>query len=220
MNAKEIEDIGDIENFKPLTYDVLMDHNLSLSVENHIPFAFNNVIADAYTDEQLTNELRSILIVRNDETRMESRELDKYIKRVAHTFIASLVALPFPICDLHYAYTDTSCIPNTIPTNYIDLNMKLYLLLCGYVVIVGVVVNILSTLFNLNSLRNGMIRCNNITRPAGVLLHAYGATIFWGYLDTRHSCNNQVYAYLLISITMKVVGNIISNGHYLHVKFK
>lgn len=220
MNAKEIEDIGDIENFRPLTYDVLMDHNLSLSVENHIPFAFNNVIADAYTDEQLTNELRSILIVRNDETRMESRELDKYIKRVAHAFIASLVALPLPICDLHFAYTDTSCIPETIHTRYMNLNMKLYLLLCGYIAICALVINILTVLFHLNALHNAMICCNNITRPAGVLLHVYGATIFWGYLDTRHSCNNQVYTYLLISITIKVVGNIISNGHYLHVKFK
>ena len=43
MSLYEIEDVGDIENFRPLTYDVLMDHNLSVSVDNHIPFAFNNV---------------------------------------------------------------------------------------------------------------------------------------------------------------------------------
>ena len=220
MSLYEIEDVGDIENFRPLTYDVLMDHNLSVSVENHIPFAFNNVIADAYTDEQLTNQLKSILIVRDDDTRRDTQELDKYFKRVAHTFIASLVALPLPICDLHYAYTDRSCIPDTIRTRYINLQMKLYLLLCGYIVICALVINILSALFNLNALHNAMLRCNNITRPVGVLLHVYGATIFWGYLDTRHSCNHQVYNYLLISITMKVVGNIISNGHYLHVKFK
>jgi hypothetical protein len=214
------DEIGDIENFRPLTYDVLMDHNLSISVENHIPFAFNNVIADAYTDEQLTNELKSILIIRNDETRREDYEVDKYIKRVFYTFIACLVALPLPICDLHYAYTDTSCIPETIHTRYMILNMKLYLLLCGYTVIIALIVNILSVIFNLHSIHNTLLRCNDITRPAGVLLHVYGATIFWGYLDTRHSCNNQVYAYLLISITMKIVGNIISNGHYLRVKFK
>jgi hypothetical protein len=214
------EEIDDIENFKPLTYDVLMDHNLSLSVENHIPFSFSNVIADAYTDEQLTNELKSILIVREHDARREDYELNKYIKRVAHVFIASLVAIPLPICDLHYAYTDRSCIPDTIQTRYMNLNMKLYLLLCGYIVIIGLVINILTALFHLNALHNAMIRGNNITRPVGVLLHVYGATIFWGYLDTRHSCNNQVYTYLLISITMKVVGNIISNAHYLHVKFK
>jgi hypothetical protein len=214
------EEINDIENFRPLTYDVLMDHNLSISVENHIPFAFNNVIVDAYTNEQLTNELKSILIIRNDETRREDYELDKYIKRVFYTFVASFVALPLPICDLHYAYTDTSCIPDTIQTRYMNLNMKLYLLLCGYIVICALVINILSALFNLNTIHNTMIRCNDIVRPAGVLLHVYGATIFWGYLDANHSCNNKVYAYLLISITMKVVGNIISNGHYLHVKFK
>jgi hypothetical protein len=213
-------EVDDIENFKPLTYDVLMDHNLSISVENHIPFAFSNVIADAYTDEQLTNQLRSILIVRDDETHRESRELNKYIKRVTHVFIACLVAIPLPICDLHFAYTDTSCIPDTIHTNYINLNMKLYLLLCGYIVICAIVINILTALFHLNALHNGMIHCNNITRPFGALMHAYGATIFWGYLDTRHSCNHQVHAYLLISITMKVMGNIISNAHYLRVKFK
>jgi hypothetical protein len=214
------EELGDIENFKPLTYDVLMDHNLSISVENHIPFAFNNVIADAYTDEQLTNELRSILIVRDDETRREDYELNKYIKRISHILIASLIALPLPICDLHYAYTDTSCIPETIHTNYINLNMKLYLLLCAYIVIFALVMNILSALFNWNTIHNGLLRSDEIARPAGVLLHVYGATIFWGYLDARHSCNSQVYAYLLISITMKVIGNIISNGHYLYVKFK
>jgi hypothetical protein len=218
MFAEEIDDIGDIENFRPLTYDVLMDHNLSISVDNHIPFS--NVIADAYTDEQLTNQLRSILIVRDDETHRESRELNKYIKRVSHTLIGSLVAFPFPICDLHFAYTDTSCIPDTIHTNYINLNMKLYLLLCGYIVIVSLVINILVTLFNFHTVHNTLILCNDITRPFGALLHVYGATIFWGYLDGRHTCNNEVYTYLMISITIKVVGNIISNGLYLRVKFK
>ena len=220
MSLYEIDNIGDIENFRPLTYDVLMDHNLSISVENHIPFAFNNVIADAFTDEQLTNELKSILIDRNDETRREDYELDKNIKRVTTTFVASLIALPLPICDLHFAYTDRSCIPDTIRTRYMVLQMKLYLLLCGYIVICALVINILSALFNLNTIHNTMLRCNDIVRPAGVLLHVYGATIFWGYLDANHSCNNQVYTYLFISITMKVVGNIISNGHYLRVKFK
>jgi len=213
-----LNEVDDIENFAPLTYDVLMDHNLSISVDNHIPFS--NVIADAYTDEQLTNQLRSILIVRDDETRRDAEELNKYIKRVSHTLIASLVAFPFPICDLHYAYTDTSCIPDTIHTNYINLHMKLYLLLCGYIVIVSLVINILVTLFNLYTVHNTLVLCNDIMRPVGGLLHVYGAIIFWGYIDPSHTCNNQVYAYLMISITIKVVGNIISNGLYLRLKFK
>lgn len=214
-----LNEVDDIENFAPLTYDVLMDHNLSISVENHIPFAFNNVITDAYTDEQLTNQLRSILIVRDDDTRRDAEELDKYIKHVSNTLIASLVALPFPICDLHYAYTDTSCIPDTIQTNYINLHMKLYLVLCGYIVIVTLALNILVALFNLPTVHNTLIVCNDIMRPVGGLLHVYGAIIFWGYLDGRHTCNNQVYTYLMISITIKVMGNIISNLLYLRVKF-
>lgn len=213
-----LNEVDDIENFAPLTYDVLMDHNLSISVDNHIPFS--NVIADAYTDEQLTNQLRSILIVRDDDTRRDAEELNKYIKRVSNTLIASLVAFPFPICDLHYAYTDTSCIPDTIHTNYINLHMKLYLLLCGYIVIVSLFINILVTLFNLHTVHNTLVLCNDIMRPVGGLLHVYGATIFWGYLDPSHTCNNQVYTYLMISITIKVVGNIISNGLYLRLKFK
>ncbi len=91
----------DIENYPPLTYNVLMDHNLSISIDNHIPFSLNNAIAPAFTDEQLNNELRSILIVRDDETRRESREINKYVIRVAHTLVACLIALPIPICDLH-----------------------------------------------------------------------------------------------------------------------
>lgn len=213
-----LNEVDDIENFAPLTYDVLMDHNLSISVDNHIPFS--NVIADAYTDEQLTNQLRSILIVRDDETRRDAEELNNYIKRVSNTLITSLVALPFPICDLHYAYTDTSCIPDTIQTNYINLNMKLYLLLCGYIVIVTLVINILAALFNLHTVHNTLVISNDIMRPLGGLLHTYGAIIFWGYLDGRHTCNNQVYMYLMISITIKVMGNIISNLLYLRVKFK
>jgi hypothetical protein len=210
----------DIENSPPLTYNVLMDHNLSISIDNHIPFSLNNAIAPAFTDEQLNNELRSILIVREDEKHKDAREINKYVIRVAHTLIACLIALPIPICDLHFAYTDTSCIPDTIQTKYINLQMKLYLLLCGYISIIALAINLLSALFNLNIIHNAMIRGNNVTRPVGVLLHVYGATIFWGYIDTRHSCNNQVYNYLFVSIAIKIVGNIISNAYYLQVKFK
>lgn len=214
-----LHEIADIENNSPpLTYNVLMNHNLSISVDNL--GSFNNLIAPAYTNEELNNELKSILIVRDDETQHENYEANKYVIRVLHTLIATLVALPIPICDLHFAYTDTTCIPDIIHTQYINLYMKLYLLLCGYIAIVSLSINLLSALFNLNNIHNIMIRGNNFARPVGVLLQIYGAATFWGYLDNRHSCSDQVYAYLLISTTIKIAGNIISNGHYLYITFK
>ena len=153
------------------------------------------------------------------------KERDNKIKSFILQFISILfVALfvsPFVICDLVFGYKDDSCV-DIYPENMGFMNMKIYLLVSGYLAI-GL---ILCIIINLYFVVNDNVGENivlvavlsivlHISQVFFVIWNILGAVIFWGTLNKHNYCSNSINTYLFVSLIMKLFANfcnIMSNN--------
>jgi len=212
-------------------FNVLMDANHSISVDNPTvaisileqPYSHHSPsLCSAYDFEPRT---RSILVVRRDPiyNPYYTQHLRQTIIRVG---ILTVFALPFPICDLHFAYTDDTCIRDKIVVNHVTypFDAKIYLLLCGYTVIVAFALKMFVTLSASSRLQtcftNAYSRSDLVMRLVGILIQIYGGVLYWCAIFPNKDCDHTVYQYLGISIHIKILANVIANGVHLYEKYR
>lgn len=133
---------------------------------------------------------------------------------------------PFIICELYYAYNDTSCIYQKI--EQLHMNLHDFLMISGYMgisvsTIYGVIIytqdnNTLNLLYKM-FISNGGINTNN-EKPINVYLAKLfyfvicffgmfglswlilGSLIFWKFMDTS-KCSNSIYNYIYAELIIR-----------------
>jgi hypothetical protein len=135
------------------------------------------------------------------------------IIKIASIIFISIIALPFIICDLSFAYNDDSCV-EIYPKYIIFMNMKTYLLVSGYYTIGLMCVIICNLQFlSIENKNSNVIFMSflsviiNVSKVFLVIWNTIGAFIFWGTLYQVEKCNTIVYNYLFISLIIKLFGN-------------
>lgn len=212
-------------------FNVLMDSKHSISVDNPNavipmfgqPYSHHSPsLCSAYEFEPRT---RSILVVRRDS--IYNPYYTQYLRQtILRIGILTVFALPFPICDLHFAYTDDTCIRDNIMVNHVTypFDAKTYLLLCGYSVIIAFALKMFVTLSASNRLQtcftNAYNRSDPVMRLVGILIQIYGGVLYWSVIFQNEDCDHTVYQYLGVSIHIKIIANIIVNAIHLYEKYR
>ena len=142
------------------------------------------------------------------------------IIKIASIIFISIIAIPFIICDLYFAYNDTSCV-DIYPKYIIFINMKAYLLVSGYYTIGFMCVIICNLQFLSIENKNSNVICMsilsviiNVSKVFLIIWNTIGAFIFWGTVYHLEKCKTIVYDYLFVSLVIKLIAilfYIISN---------
>ena len=166
------------------------------------------VIEIPYTPLELNNEIE--IVVHSNNT--------KRLKCILSLFIL-IITLPITICDLLFAYTDTSCVYINLEKS--NISIKYYLLVCGYTNILLLIYNIYIICFYIESYIEGFVNTNYIylfvfdilqfiLKLFLIVWNIIGIAIFWSAPYIRRSCRNVVYNYLFATIIIKTIFTIIS----------
>ena len=157
-------------------------------------------------------ELKSILKRTNREIENDNK-IKIFILQFIGILFAALFVSPFIICDLVFGYNDDSCV-DIYPENMSFMNMKIYLLVSGYLAI-GLLACIIINLYFAADDNIG----NNILLVAFLSIVLYisqvffiiwnilGAVIFWGTLNKHNDCSKSINTYLFVSLIMKLLAN-------------
>jgi len=210
-----------------INFNVLMDakHSISLDIPNMLSQPYSNHSPSLCADYDLPTRTRSILVVRRD-TRVNPYYIQDLRQKIIHIAVLIIFAVPFPICDLHFAYADNTCVHDLIRVNHVTypFNAKTYLLLCGYSVIVAFALKMFVALSASNRLQtcftNAYNRSDPVMRLVGILIQIYGGALYWSVIFPNEDCDHTVYQYLGVSIHIKIIANIIVNTIHLYEKYK
>ena len=132
--------------------------------------------------------------------------------KICTTILIIIIMVPIIIADLHFGYTDDSCI-NDEPKN-LNISMKLYLLVSGFVGLgsmIGLVVNICCISTNADLLFINLICAGFILYAVGlfhIIWNILGAIIFWGSIYKEGNCTKNVSTYIFVSLIIKIIGNL------------
>jgi hypothetical protein len=161
------------------------------------------------------SQLKSILKpTLSNEDYVNNVKLQINIIKIASIIFISIIAIPFIICDLYFAYNDESCVE--IYTKYIIfMNMNAYLLVSGYYTI-GLMCIIICNLqfLSIENKNSNIILMTilsviiNVSKVFLLIWNTIGALIFWGTLYQVEKCNTIVYNYLFISLIIKLFANL------------
>jgi len=161
-------------------------------------------------DSQLKSILKPSL---SSEDYVNNVKLKINIIKIASIIFISIIALPFIICDLSFAYNDDSCV-EIYPKYIIFMNMKAYLLVSGYYTI-GFMCTLICNLqfLSIENKNSNIILMTilsviiNVSKVFLLIWNTIGAFIFWGTLYKVEKCNTIVYNYLFTSLIMKLFAN-------------
>jgi len=157
-------------------------------------------------------ELKGILKKTNREIESDNK-VKTFILQFISILFAALFVSPFIICDLVFGYNDDSCV-DIYPENMSFMNMKIYLLVSGYLAI-GLLSCIIINLYFATDDNIG----ENIIKVAFLSIVLYisqvffiiwnilGAVIFWGTLNKHNYCSKSINSYLFVSLIMKLFAN-------------
>ena len=166
-----------------------------------------------------TTEVKSILKKTNNSN--SDNKFREFILQFIGILFVILFVSPFVICDLVFGYKDDSCV-DIYPENMGFMNMKIYLLVSGYLAI-GLILCIITNLYfvvNDNVGENIVLVAVlsivlHISQVFFVIWNILGAVIFWGTLNKHNYCSNSINTYLFVSLIMKLFANfcnIMSNN--------
>jgi hypothetical protein len=157
-------------------------------------------------------ELKSILKKTSREIESDNK-IKTFILQFISILFAALFVSPFIICDLVFGYNDDSCV-DIYPENMSFMNMKIYLLVSGYLAI-GLLACIIINLYFAadDNIGNNIILVAflsivlYISQSFFIIWNILGAVIFWGTLNKHNYCSNSINTYLFVSLIMKLFAN-------------
>lgn len=172
----------------------------------------DGVVIDIKNDDESipVSELKGIL----HKPTQNNEDTEVIIKTALSVFII-IISLPFITCDIYYAYNDHSCVKEY--PNKININLELYLLLSGYMLLSKIILVIFG-MFSVSYRYSDFINVS-VMILLGLLMVVYelfnviwniiGAIIFWGNIYKNNNCNNDVSTYMFVSLIIKLMINFI-----------
>lgn len=179
----------------------------------------NNNMENGLANNNNTSEVKGILKKTTHNSESDNKIKAFILQFIGILFVALLVS-PFVVCDLVFGYNDDSCV-DIYPENMSFINMKIYLLVSGYLAI-GVLSCIIINLYfaSDNNIGENIVLVAflsivlYISQVFFVIWNILGAVIFWGTLNKHNYCSKSINTYLFVSLIMKLFANfcnILSN---------
>ena len=137
------------------------------------------------------------------------------ILKICSTILILVIGTPIIVSDLYFGFMDNSCV-NQAP-NGLDISMKLYLLVSGFVSMAVMLVYIVNicTLSNSDDSSNAEnMCCVYFTAAIAGVFHLIwnilGAIVFWGTIYGENFCDKNVSTYMFVSLIIKLIANLIN----------
>jgi hypothetical protein len=163
--------------------------------------------------EAKTETLKGILRRETPEA-IENDDAVIIVLKTCSTIIILIIMVPIIVSDLYFGFTDTSCVKNE--PDGLDISMKLYLLVSGFVglaVMVAFIFGICSFLERDESSHVVSICCVSFTSIIAfifnIIWNILGAIVFWGTIYGEKICNKNVSTYIFVSLILKLIGSFI-----------
>lgn len=159
------------------------------------------------TENNIESPLKSIL---KKTTELSDEDKRGHLKAIKFTSIIILliIFIPLIICDIYYGFSNVSCVKEK-PTN-LDLTLKLYLLLSGFVNLLLLFIAII-TIISINELDDNNIAYiftignSYLCCIFNLLWNIIGAILFWGFIYESSVCRIDTSTYIFISIIIKLL---------------
>jgi hypothetical protein len=172
----------------------------------------NNNMENGLVNNNKTSEVKGILKKTTHNSESDNKIKTFILQFIGILFVALLVS-PFVVCDLVFGYNDDSCV-DIYPENMSFINMKIYLLVSGYLAI-GVLSCIIINLYfaSDNNIGENIVLVAflsivlYISQVFFVIWNILGAVIFWGTLNKHNYCSKSINTYLFVSLIMKLFAN-------------
>jgi hypothetical protein len=177
----------------------------------------------------MSTPLRGILKKSCDYSKEHHLSYSKALK-ICKITILFIVSTPIIFCDIYYGFSNTNCV-NTNPNN-LDISLKLYLLLSGFMGIILLVLASIIIIFmdfqlneycgkkltRINELE--LIRIKEFIKSIqnfgkyilgmfNLIWNIIGSALFWVYYYENGICNIYISTYLFISLIIKMLSSII-----------
>ena len=114
--------------------------------------------------------------------------------------------VPFIVCNIYYAYNDTSCV--TINPDHFGINLKTYLVvdgILGAIVLFIIIFAVCCIKEEPNSNNCCLNMVGNLATVFGVAWTIIGEIIFWKLIDNTR-CDRAVYNYVFAQLVIKFIG--------------
>jgi hypothetical protein len=164
--------------------------------------------------DTLSVPLKSILR-REVPSSVETEEAGIMVLKICSIIFILIIMVPIIIADLYFGFTDTSCVKDK--PDGLDISMKLYLLVSGFVGMGAILIYIASIclLSPKNDEKNvASICCIYFAGFTTAIFHLIwnilGAIVFWGTIYGEKICNKNVSTYIFVSLIIKLIGNLAS----------
>lgn len=159
-----------------------------------------------YNKKSLDKSFQNISNFVNSNDMNEQKDVLDYYK-IMMIIIQLIFCGPFIICNLYYAYTDTSCVHKN--NDNLQVNLFTYLvvdgLLSGIVLLMIIIYIIFMNIEKVNNKDNYLLSL--LERLFKIFTFAWtivGAIIFWGN-DNSNSCDQSVYNYIFTILIIKLI---------------
>ena len=207
----------------PLIKSKMSANNNTKLVSIVVPIEEEKFIDDVQNSSTLETLENGLVNISNPELKSilkkPSREIERnnkirsFILQFIGILFAALFVSPFIICDLVFGYNDDSCV-DIYPENISFMNMKIYLLVSGYLAI-GLLSCIIINLYFAtdDNIGENIIKFAflsivlYISQVFFIIWNILGAVIFWGTLNKHNYCSKSINSYLFVSLIMKLFAN-------------
>jgi hypothetical protein len=163
--------------------------------------------------ESLKNIVKRNVSTTSVSSTVETLESRNSVFKAFSIILLIIIASPIIISDLYFGFTDTSCV-NDMPTG-LEISMKLYLLVSGFVSLTSMIVYIacISSLSSIDHENTGNLFCVYFTSAIVQIFHIVwnilGAFVFWGTIYGEKNCDKNVSTYIFVSLILKFMVNLI-----------
>jgi len=135
------------------------------------------------------------------------------VLKTCSTIFVLIIMVPIIVADLYFGFTDTSCVKDK--PDGLDISMKLYLLVSGFVGMGAMIIYIVSICLlspKMDETNAESMCCICFAGFTSAIFHLIwnilGAIVFWGTIYGEKICNKNVSTYIFVSLIIKFIGNL------------
>ena len=161
----------------------------------------------------LESPLRGILKNSSDNF-VSEKKIKLRIVKICLVMVFIICYVPFIVADFHYGILNNTCVIET--PNIININLKMYLLVSGFLMLFNLILTVLLILYlpheateeEYSLILFGAALVGKISTLIHFIWNLLGIILFWAFIYEKEICDSEISTYLFVSLIVKTLANI------------
>jgi hypothetical protein len=157
--------------------------------------------------------LRGILKNSSDNF-VSEKKIKLRIVKICLVMVFIICYVPFIVADFHYGILNNNCVIET--PNIININLKMYLLVSGFLMLFNLILTVLLILYlpheateeEYSLIIFGAALVGKISTLIHFIWNLLGIILFWAFIYEKEICDSEISTYLFVSLIVKTLANI------------